>query len=767
MIKTHSMAIIIDFLKVKANLKHAILISLIFSAISSISAHTGSIKGIIRDITTSSVISKVSVSIEPGHLTAQTNDQGAFLFSNLPEGNYTIISYHIGYVLTETKVVIKEGMTEQLEILLEQGEISLPDVNVSALSGSNNMLIFNQLDVKTRPVNNGQDLMRLVPGMILAQHAGGGKAEQMFFRGFDIDHGTDIAISVDGIPVNMVSHAHGQGYADCHFVIPEIIGSVNVSKGPYNAEAGNLATSGSVEMKTVSSLENSFLKLEAGEFNTYHLESGINLIKSKDQSAFITGDVLLSDGYFQSPQYFKRYNFFGKYLNTINENQSIKFSLSLFNSNWNASGQLPDRAIKSGLIPYFGAIDPTEGGFTSRNDFSVTHYLQLDKIFWKNQASITQYSFELYSDFTFFSRDPINGDQIRQKEKRSILNYTSSLEKEAYLFDWKLNNSVGLNLRNDEINNSELSYTKARYITLERVALGNSTETNLGIYAQSNIHFTNKFNLTMALRYDFFRFIYDNLLDSVFQPVSKNAGVFLPKLSLEYIINNNLSVFAKTGYGFHSNDIRSVVGTPDKEVLPRVIGVDFGFTAKPLNNMLLQLTLWQLRSDNELVYVGDEGIVEQNGRSERKGVDFMIRYQLIPKLLIDVDANYSHGRLLDAPEGENRIPLAPEITSSAGISYLSKTGLNASVRYRFVGDRPADESNTIIAKGYFLLDMVTGYKFKNIEFNITVQNLLNIKWREAQFETTSKLKGETEDITEIHYTPGTPFNLKGGITIKF
>lgn len=751
----------------KNYLKHVKLLSLFFIVFTSISAHTGSIKGVIIDISTSTVISKVSVTIEPGNLTAQTNDQGAFLFSNLPEGNYTINCYHLGYIPNKTNVFIKEGMTEQIEIMLEKGAVSLPEVNVSAVSGSNNLLLFNQLDIKTRPITNGQDLMRLVPGMVLAQHAGGGKAEQMFFRGFDIDHGTDIAISVDGIPVNMVSHAHGQGYADCHFVIPEIIGSVNVSKGPYNPEAGNLATSGSVEMTTVSSLENSFLKLEAGKFNTYHLVSGLNFIKSKDQNAYIAGDILLSDGYFQSPQYFKRYNFFGKYITRINEKQSIKFSLSLFNSSWNASGQIPNRAVKSGIISYFGAIDPSEGGFTSRNDFSITHYLQLENIFWKNQVSITQYNFELYSDFTFFLRDPINGDQIRQKEKRSMLNYASTLENETYLFDWKINNKAGLQLRNDEISNSELSYTKARYITLKSVALGNSTETNLGIFAQSNVQLGNNLSLTINLRYDFIRFIYDNLLDTLFKPISKNAGVFLPKLSLEYIINNKLTVFAKTGYGFHSNDIRSVIGSTDKEALPKAIGLDLGFTAKPYNNILLQLSYWQLRSANELVYVGDEGIVEQNGSSERKGLDFMIRYQPISKLFLDVDANYSHGRLLDAPEGANRIPLAPEITSSAGVSYVSKSGLNASLRYRYVGKRPADESNTIIAKSYFLIDLVTGYKFKNTDFSITIQNLFNSEWREAQFETTSRLKDETVPVTEIHYTPGTPFNIKAGINIKF
>ncbi len=751
----------------KSFLKYITLVIVYTLFITSSTAHTGSIKGIIRDNNNSSVLSKVSVTIEPSHLITQTNEQGAFLFSNLPQGNYTISCYHIGYTLKEMQLSIKEGMTQQIEILLEPGAISLPDVNVTALNGNNNMLLFNQLDVKTRPISNGQDLIRLVPGMVLAQHAGGGKAEQMFFRGFDLDHGTDIAISVDGIPVNMVSHAHGQGYADCHFIIPETIGSVNVSKGPYNAEEGNLATSGNVEMNTVSSLENSFIKLEAGEFNTYHMVSGINLLKSKDQSAYIAGDILLSDGYFQSPQYFKRYNFFGKYLATINENQSIKFSLSMFSSNWNASGQIPDRAVKSGLIPYFGAIDPTEGGFTSRNDFSITHYLQLDKLFWKNQLSLTQYSFELYSDFSFFARDPINGDQIRQKEKRSILNYTSSLEKETYLFDWKITNSAGLHLRNDDISNSELSYTTARYITIKQVTFGNGTETNLGLFAQSNVHLNNKLSVTLALRYDLFRFIYDNLLDSAYNLATKNAAVFTPKLSFEYIVNAKLTVFAKTGYGFHSNDIRSVMGTPDSKVLPKVIGLDLGFTAKPLDNILLQLTLWQLRSDNELVYVGDEGIIEQKGRSERKGVDFMVRYQPVNKLIIDLDANYAHGRLLDALEGANRIPLAPEITSSAGIGYISKTGLNASLRYRYVGDRPADESNTIIAKGYFILDMVAGYKYKNIEFNITVQNLLNIKWRESQFETTSRLKDEPEDVTEIHYTPGTPFNLKAGITVKF
>ena len=263
--------------------------------------------------------------------------------------------------------------------------------------------------------------MRMVPGLFIGQHAGGGKGRTNILRGFDIDHGTDLNLSVDGIPVNMVSHAHGQGYADLHFVIPETLNDISYGKGPYDVSKGNFATAGHISFTTKEKLDKNQLTVEAGQFNSYRAMTMLNVTENENSNAYVAADYNATDGPFDSPQGFHRINLFGKYNQKLGNLDKITVQASHFQSQWDASGQIPQRAVDAGLIGRFGAIDKTEGGQTSRSNFSMTHTKYLStRSSVKSQVYYSRYNFELYSNFTLFLRDSIHGDQIRQKENRDL-----------------------------------------------------------------------------------------------------------------------------------------------------------------------------------------------------------------------------------------------------------------------------------------------------------------------------------------------------------
>ena len=343
-----------------------------------------------------------------------TDENGFVNLTKLNKNTNTMVIHCVGY---ETKSVLISDLNSKNQtaiIYLQQKITSLAEVKINAGSRIGIFKTISDLDIHLRPINNSQEVLRMVPGLFIGQHAGGGKAEQIFLRGFDLDHGTDINISVDGMPVNMVSHAHGQGYADLHFVIPEMIEKVNFNKGPYFSDKGNFTTAGFVEFKTKDYLDNNFVKAEGGQFNTFRAITGVNLLKTtgdkRNQSLYFAGEGSYTKGYFDNPQNFSRFNSILKYHGKISKNNSMTASVTAFTSKWNASGQIPNRAIEQGIVGFFGAIDPNEGGKTSRYNANLELLSNLNNgATFRNQIYYSNYDFELYSNFTFYKEDPING----------------------------------------------------------------------------------------------------------------------------------------------------------------------------------------------------------------------------------------------------------------------------------------------------------------------------------------------------------------------
>lgn len=734
--------------------------------------HNGSIRGSVLDVSSKSPLPGASVLLT-GAVNGKTytDELGFYQFSGLPAGAYTIAINYLGFKSAAEQVEVRDSETSTVKSFLTPAPIELKNVEISADPDISRQAI-PALDINLRPVNTSQDVLRMVPGLFIAQHAGGGKAEQIFLRGFDIDHGTDIALDVDGIPVNMVSHAHGQGYADLHFLIPEIVERVQFAKGPYYAPRGNLATAGYVGFQTKNALDKNLLRMSAGQFNSFRTAGAFKLLDKPDaarpQNAYIATEYFYSDGYFDSPQAYNRFSTFLKYNAAIGSNTYLNASIGAFTSRWDASGQIPDRAVQSGQIGRFGAIDDTEGGNTSRSNLNFRLATALpDGALLKNQLYFSRYNFELYSNFTFFLNDPVNGDQIRQKEQRNLLGYNGAYTRTDKWNGTEWQTEVGVNFRHDAVQDNELSHSKGRQETLERRALGDINEYNFGIYLDQKIKLGSRFILNPGLRFDQFQFLYVDKLQAGYDRKIVASSLASPKLNLYYTWNERLQLFANSGYGFHSNDTRVVTAQNGRETLPRALGFEAGATLKVLPRLLFTFGAWRLRLDQEFVYVGDEAVVEPSGKTTRQGLDVAARWQLAPWLFADADLNYTLARADDTPEGEDYIPLAAAWTSIGGLSFNWKNGINGSLRYRYLGDRPANEDNSVVAKGYFLTDVVLNYTRSRFEIGLTVQNLFNRAWNEAQFDTESRLFDELEPVSEIHFTPGTPFSLMGHASIFF
>ncbi len=691
-----------------------------------------------------------------------TDNRGLFTLENIEVGDsITVVSMG-----SKTKTVSIVSLTENLEVILEASTTHLSEVYISPELNALN--VFTNIDLKTYPVQSSQDLLRKVPGLFIGQHAGGGKAEQMFLRGFDLDHGTDINITVDGMPVNMVSHAHGQGYSDLHFLIPETVNKIDFGKGPYNADKGNFATAGYVNFETKDYLDASLVQFERGQFNTMRTLAMLDLINKDQQSAYVATEYIKTDGPFESPQNFDRINLFGKYTTFLNNNKD-KLSLtgSYFTSKWDASGQIPQRAVDNGTINRFGAIDDTEGGKTSRANLAIEFDKHIsDSTYVKNTFYYSKYNFDLFSNFTFFLNDSVNGDQIHQFENRELFGGQSEWNHKLKLLSKPTDLKIGVGLRNDRSNNNELSHTKNREVTLDSIQLGDINETNLFSYANADIK-VNKWIINPGIRIDYFQFNYNNNLQAVYKTTSVTKTTISPKFNLLYNATRELQFYLKTGKGFHSNDTRVVTSQTGKRILPSAYGSDLGLIWKASSKVILNTAIWYLFSEQEFIYVGDEGVVEPGGRTQRLGADLGIRYQATNWLFFDVDVNYANARSIDSPDGENYVPLAPNFTSTGGFGVQNLKGFYGGLRYRFINDRPANEDNSIVAEGYFVVDMNAGYQRKHFDIGVAIQNILNTEWNETQFATESRLANETSSVEEIHFTPGTPFFAKLIMKYKF
>jgi outer membrane receptor protein involved in Fe transport len=756
---------------------------MLISMLSFMAAHAQrQISGRVIDKITGEPLELVVVSDPRTKTTALTDKDGKFVLKSAISVDTLVISY-IGYA----PKTVKAAAAPDLVIELQKSQLDLKEVVIT--SHTNNLTTshtLSSIDLNMQPVKSAQDLLRLVPGLFIAQHQGGGKAEQIFLRGFDADHGTDINVSVDGIPVNMVSHAHGQGYADLHFLIPETVQGYDFGTGPYYTTKGDLCTAGFVAYDTKNVLENNMVKLEGGQFSTGRIVALINLLsnkaKEKEQSAYIAGDALYSNGGpFLLPEHFSRFNLFGKFNTWISPATKLTVVGSTLYSRWRASGEIPNRAVAEGYIPSrWGALDSAQGGFTTRTNASVKLATALgSNSTWENQAWYTHYEFSLITNFTFYYYFPTTGDEFRQHEVRDMGGYTTTISKKDLIGNTSFTSVAGAGFRYDDIHPSELDHTENGSF-LDYLQVGKIKELNTNAFIDETIA-TGKWLFNGGLRLDYFHFYYlnmapaeDTFASKVFTGTSPTAGkaTLSPKLNIQYTLNPQIQLYFKSGKGFHSNDARVVIANQGYRILPAAYGVDLGINWKPAPRLFINTALWYLYLQQEFTFGQDlidqpGGPIQPSGKTTREGIDLSLRYQLNNWLFANMNIDLARPRFIDSAAGHVYLPLAPTFTSTAGLDFKTKTGWNGGISYRYLHNRAANSTYTLTALGYFVTDLTVNYTRPKYELGLAVENLFNVQWNESQFEYVSRLRYETRPVDEVSYTPGVPFFAKLKLSVFF
>jgi outer membrane receptor protein involved in Fe transport len=379
----------------------------------------------------------------------------------------------------------------------------------------------------------------------------------------------------------------------------------------------------------------------------------------------------------------------------------------------------------------------------------------------------TRYNFNLYSNFTFFLEDPVNGDQIRQKEYRNLYGYQGSYVKSFSLSkDNTIETQFGGGFRFDEILNSQLLYTKERYTIIDTSNFGDIHQNNIMIFGQAT-WMRKKWMVNAGIRFDAFKFQYADKTKDVYRPDTKFQNLLSPKLNVSLNVTKDLQLYLKLGQGFHSNDARVVTRNDSLPTLPVAYGADLGINLKPASRIIINAAFWYMYLQSELVWSGDAGTWEPSGATNRLGVDFSFRWQILKWLFFDTDINYCIARYIDEPEGENYIPLAPIWTSTGGLTLNHQSGWSSALRYRFMSDRPADEINSVTALGYLVFDLKVNYTWRKWTFGIAIENLFNSEWNEAQFAGVYRVTSAAEPEYGLTFTPGTPFFFKGSIMFQF
>ena len=631
-------------------------------------------------------------------------------------------------------------------------------------------------DFAVRPHNTASEMLNNLPGFVAGQHAGGGKARQYFLRGFDNDHGTDVAISVDGIPVNMVSHAHGQGYADLNFLIPEVVESIDYRKGPYFADAGNFANSGAVNFITKEDTAHNSLRAVGGSFNTMRYV-GILSPRLGPVQSLVANEVYFTDGPFKHGENFVKYNFFGKF--TLKPSTTSKLSLwtSLYTGDWDASGQIPLRAVRSGRLDRFGSLDPTEGGRSDRENLNLIYTANPNpEESWLVQLYFSRYRLRMFSNFTFFSGDPVRGDGIEQLDSRVLFGGRAHYHRVWTLGSLPLESTIGFETRND---NTDVGLfrqqRRQRFVTTQKAEIW---ENAFSGYTQHELFVREWLRFIVGLRGDVFVFDVDDR-----SPREATDGIVSPKASLIVSPFTNpaslwhqTDLFLNFGMGYHSNDARDAV-QPGGSGLARSTGAEIGARTRLHNRVELASSLWWLDLGSELVFVGDEGTTEQRGPTRRWGVDIEVRAEVLPWLLLDYDLTYSDPRFRITGEA---IPLAPTLLMNGGLTAYPIENFSAALRVRFLDDRAANEDRSVIARGYALIDLLVRYRWRNIEVSFDVLNLADTNWRETQFATDSCLRHEVgtdrrcpindgggPGISDTNIVSGYGINVRSGLTLFF
>ena len=651
--------------------------------------------------------------------------------------------------------------------------VDVPEVSITGerpVAASSQQFIPDR-EILLQPQGRPAQVLRLIPGFLAVEHSGGaGKADQYFLRGFDADHGTDVAFFTDGMPINFRTHAHGQGYADLNFIIPETIEGLDVSKGAYLPEYGDFATAGAVNFKTRQVVQEGVVQATGGQFDTQRYMLMFSPTKDKVRTLF-AAEGYYANGPFENDNRYFRTNLLGKITTNLTSRDELSLTGTFQKSKWNASGEIPLRAITDGTLDRFGAIDPSEGGNTLRSTARLNYHYDTtsDGQFFAN-AYGQYYRLDLFTNFTFFLTDPVNGDGIQQSDRRVMYGGDIGYKQSGEVLGLPSIGTIGFQTRVDNIH--------ARLGTqTTRMPIGATTDSDIleasyAPFVKAEVQPTSWMRLVGGVRGETFTFdVRNRCVTCAEQPAGRtSSGIVLPKINLILGPWAGTEFFANYGEGYHSNDARSAVA-PGSSPLARSKNYEIGVRSLPWGPQGIEFiaTLWRLDLQSELVFVGDEGATEIRGPSKREGVEVAARGQVMGPISVNGSVTWTKAEFRNG----NAIPLAPELLAYGAVLVRWPEGLTSQLQATYLGVRPLREDRSVKSPSWVEVDLTERYQLPialshgRLEAFFFVKNLLDTQWEQAIFSFESRLRNEAAPVDGIHFVPGNSRMVMGGVAWYF
>ena len=686
-------------------------------------------------------------------------------------------------------------------------ELTLESITVVA-AGVSNMTAasagdISQSQIAGQPVLRPAAILENVPGLVVTQHSGEGKANQYFLRAFNLDHGSDLALEVDDMPVNMPSHAHGQGYADFNFVIPELVEDLHYKKGPYYADEGDFATAGSVRVGLISEAPAS-AALGYGE-DGYRRELLIGSTQLAGGTLLGAGEIYHNDGPFEVPDDYRRLNGVLRY-HRGDPQDYYSITTMLYSGNWNATDQVPQRAIDAGITDRFGSLNPSDGGHSSRYSLSFNRVTRTAEDQLQLSAYVIRYRLDLWSTFTFYLSDPVNGDQMLQHDDRGVYGFKVSKSWFGSLFGLPSTSLLGVQARIDDIRDVGIFHTvERRVIGVDQDA--GVVEAAGALYAENTLEWLPHLHTTLGLRVDQFNFdVKDKLFNRdgtcniASDPLgcntgNKGAAIVSPKLGAVWEPWSRSTLFLNLGDGFHSNDARGVTRSgqnPDSAPvtpLTRATGMELGIATQWVPNLDSRLDVFQLKLRSELVFDGDAGATSPSGATTRRGVEWANSYHVNSWLTAEFNAAFTRARFdRDAAPDDlgcgaaaashpcaqpvaivgRYVPNSPNNVMEAALIAERDAGWFGSLRARHFGESSLDEDNNARSPAYTTVDAQIGFRAgRQWMAALDVFNIADVRWNDIEYYYVSRLRNEASPSADYVVHPGVPRTLRARIQYQF
>jgi len=627
-------------------------------------------------------------------------------------------------------------------------------------------------ELSNRPLLRPAEVLEAVPGLVVTQHSGAGKANQYFLRGFNLDHGTDFATYVDGVPVNMPTHAHGQGYSDLNFLIPELIERIDYRKGVYYAEEGDFSAAGAAEIHYRARLDAPFVTLSAGAGGYRRVVAATSTALGEGQ-LLLGGEYGMTDGPWVLPERYRRASGLAKYTHGDDE-RGYALTAMGYDGHWRATDQIPQRAVSAGLISRFGNIDPTDGGRSRRSSVSGEAWGRLGAGSWRADVYVLGSRLDLFSNFTYFT-DPVHGDQFEQYDNRQVYGATGSYSLPLTLFAQQGTLRTGIQIRDDHIDPVALYDTTAR-VRWRAVSVSEVRVRSAAVYAAWELHPAPWWRVTLGARFDSDRFeVHANLPANT---GAASAALVSPKLTLAFGPWNDTEYFLDFGQGFHSNDARGATirvdptdgVTPVSKVTPlvRATGAEAGVRSGLAPELELAVALWTLRLDSELALDNDTSTVVPSAATRRYGLELSAVWHPQPWMRVDCDLAWTHARFIDFDPAGQYLPNAPQEVAALGLEVNRPSGWFGGAHVRYFGATPLTQDGTVRSRASLQVNGEAGYHFSpGLSATVSVFNLLGRRDDDIEYYYASWLRGEPAPVDDLHFHPVEPRSVRASLSYRF